>query len=847
MSEKKSSSNLPSGPFDLGAGSSYGMDTLTPLLEREEGILDHARLPEAKGLSGLPDGIISPPDTGSSVPDAVTDVEHIVLGNLNEDIFGGDSPRTANVYWFEGEAVEDPDSVTGGTSQTPSLTDLTWLQEAEQDPARLPKKPNIVSDLVEQWGVGRRTDGVHFYNDKIQEPVKSKLPIISVPDLARSAIRIIASGGDASEQLNQLPANIKNAVQSEIGLNGKVYIRADAYPKCDSGRWSESIQKTASSAEYIIQKSACAGCVRNNQGTCGSFQKRLVAEVPWDSAYKKYANRLKIAGKVLPEGNNNPRETLKKAFLAPSISNRPVTAFPVVSVAEISAQEASKQLRELKREAEVISKVAIEYKSRKNALQQKLEKWVDGRYITLSQMKGLLESKADPTAIMKVAAHLADANMVQSGKYSNPEGLVKTSTLTHDEAWSLLKEAEDRTLKDNNSLKTKVASQTKAYIKKFASSGLITPKEAEALLSNPSIKDALTKLSSIVSTKLSSKADLRGNPDKIGSYSGVGLSKKVPSSPSNQQISEYMGEKIISDKTRDEKVKLYIHTKQASAAHNYLNQLKNAGVLSEDSIKTLDLNAPSDVLLSKVADLINKTNLNKKAFSYQESNKNLYSGDGLDTLFGSDYSEPDLDSALSSLQSSQRTIYASPNEIRGVLKWAVEHMHSGSMGKELDTLLSTRFAPGLLKAASGLLNLEREKHEGLAGVVYIDASHYATSSGTTGCDKGGLIHRASSIKHVLKMERCASCVFKNANNTCQKYNKTLVSKAPVSNPEEYQKEMIRQANSSDQEQTQQLFNTSNILEEYHLQKDANSSDLDLMDAPEYQNLEGVVFGDFDLE
>jgi hypothetical protein len=820
MTTKKGSSNLPSGPVDLGAASSYGMDTLTPLLERNEGPLDHARLPEAKGISRLPEGILVDPEVSATeLPQGVNDAEHIVLGSLDLELIGEEHPR---------------------------LTDLSWLEDAYQDPNRLPHSTNntVIPELVEEWGVGRRTDGVHFYNDKVTAPVKASLPVLSVQDLARSAIRVIASGGDASEQLKGLPENVRKAVASDIGLNGKVYIRAEAYPKCDTGKWAPSIQKTASSAQYIIQKSACAGCVRNNQGTCGVFQKRLVDQIPWDSAYKKYSSRLKTAGYTLPEATNNPKETLKKAFISGPTSKKIETFFQIQETPEISTEEAFGKLASLQKEANLISKIAVEYGNRRKQLQQKLEKWVDGRYITLSQMKNLLSSKADPTSIMRVASHLADANMVQSGKYTNPEGIRAPTPLTHSEAWNMLKEAEVQTIADNKQLKDRLVNQTRNYVTKFAKSGLISQKEAQDILKTASIKDAVHKLNTFVSVKLSSKTAFNGKKIKNADYSGVGIQSKQPE-VSLDQARKLVMAKASQEQVRDDKVKLYIHTKQASAAHTYLNQLKNAGVISDSDIKTLDLNSSPQVLLEKIATIVNNNNLKKKSFGSNSPSKMAsYSGEGVDALFGSDYEEPGLEDAFESLQKSAKSSYVSPTEIKGVLKWASEQMHEGALGNELDSLLSTRFSEGVLKAASGLLSLEREKHEGLAGILYVDAAHYASPTGTTGCEKGALRHRASSIKNVLSMSRCGSCVFKNANSTCQKYNKKLVSKPPVENPQEYKEQMIKLANSSDQENTQALFSNNNVIEEFQLKKEA---DLDLNDVPEYRDLDGIVFGDFDLE
>jgi len=184
-----------------------------------------------------------------------------------------------------------------------------------------------------------------------------------------------------------------------------------------------------------------------------------------------------------------------------------------------------------------------------------------------------------------------------------------------------------------------------------------------------------------------------------------------------------------------------------------------------------------------------------------------------------------------------------PQEVNRLLKWASVQMNEGMAGNDLDHLLRAKFAEEILKQASEPLIQLRKKHEGLAGHVYVDASVYASPRGVTGCEQGALIHRANQVKALLQMERCGSCAA-NVEGTCQKYNKALVTAAPVPNPARYQREMIRLANGTDADQVQAMFNAYDPGE-FDLQND-NLDTLEYDNSPAPAYLNDVLFGGLDL-
>jgi hypothetical protein len=185
-----------------------------------------------------------------------------------------------------------------------------------------------------------------------------------------------------------------------------------------------------------------------------------------------------------------------------------------------------------------------------------------------------------------------------------------------------------------------------------------------------------------------------------------------------------------------------------------------------------------------------------------------------------------------------------PIEVRKLLRWASVQMNEGAAGKDLDYLLSARFSNELRKTASEPLTQLRKKHEGLSGHMYVDASAYASTTGTEGCDKGALIHRANQLKMVLGMDRCASCV-SNVESHCQKYSKVIVSAIPEKQANRYQTEMIRLANASDSETTASFF-TSQGEGGYDLQNEVLDN-IEYDSTPPVEELGGILFDGLTLD
>jgi hypothetical protein len=216
-----------------------------------------------------------------------------------------------------------------------SLADLNWLDPTQlQDPERLPETPVSIPELEEAWGVHRRTDGINVYAARdlaharyeasLEQTAEGKKATArSLMKVVRRAMQRSAAGHDLHDLMKEavlhLGDQVKRAsaplllVKNEHGLAGNVFIRAAAYPGYAQGKWA-ALKKT--SARYVIvseEELKTATWIQN--GRCIYTKKRAVTEVPWVAALAHYAPRLEAAGKVAGWSTDDPRETLRRAFL----------------------------------------------------------------------------------------------------------------------------------------------------------------------------------------------------------------------------------------------------------------------------------------------------------------------------------------------------------------------------------------------------------------------------------------------------------------------------------------------------------------------------------------------------
>jgi hypothetical protein len=284
--------------------------------------------------------------------------------------------------------------------------------------------------------------------------------------------------------------------------------------------------------------------------------------------------------------------------------------------------------------------------------------------------------------------------------------------------------------------------------------------------------------------------------------------------------------------------------RQMAKVQAKIGQWVKASLLSKKEAKTLlASSAGPKKVLQKAARMITAR---QETGSYQGDGKHYESGvsasDAYGALHEAAQDEPE-DSAFPKL--AGETL----REAQKMIRWTRQAMTEGFMGKDLTDTLKGRFSKKLRKQAKTQLVQIRRKHEGLAGTAYVDAEAYASRTGTTGCEKGAAKHRANGLPALLEMDRCASCVHRNQDEVCNKYNKVLVSDgerslgafggrmASESELSAWQAEQIRLADAPDAEVTASMFAPS----EFNLSNERLDG-FDIEDAPALEDLSEYSFG-----
>ena len=716
--EKAGASGMPADEFTFTDGSNGGMDGFYFDLEMNKGVEDAARLPETKGLSGLPDGIVT------------TTEEPLGLAALMDS---DDGPMLDDIILEEADGFDEEDIILSGMNEEEklaSLTNLNWLEDQVQDVDRLPQMPAIIQDLDSQWGSGQSTDGVFL----VPNSNESGVPTVPSAKAASSDVKIAMMRAsrrvhyghnikDIAAELVKVAGvkttkNIIPHLQDDMGLAGKVFVRASAFPGLKHGKWTEQLKKVAKTALYVIT---------DDPLIAAKSGKAMVASVPWDEAFAYYRPRLISAGYKVAAGN--PKTVIRNAFLTGSVKQEPAETYkpvhtaPVASDAQVKKALASKPKVVVLKTAE---EQAVEAKNKQALL--KIAKWVKAEQLSHNDALRIHASGLSATGMLKAASQIMVATQHQAVYDGSGANLPKDAQMQRQAVLDSL-ESRQAALEADSKKKFMV------YLAKKAKSGALTKAEVQKIAA---LDKPVVELQKIAAHAIKKAAELR---------------------------------EIVLEDTETKK---YAGVVQKQALHHKTTK-------------------PIDPFLARVMKVAGKENI--KA-----------------------------------------------GEILGMLKWAKQQMNEALAGKMLDGMLAGKFSKPLLKAASSLLKEVRDAHEGLAGFMYVDAEAYASPSGTTGCERGALKHRANAIKIVKAMDRCAGCVNANDNEVCQQYNKRLVAfnKADNEKLAARQKANIKLANAGDSEKTAALFDA----DEYNLQGQMTVG-MDPEVSPE--ELGKVLFGGMEIE
>jgi len=811
------SSDFPADEFTFTEGSNYGLDGYTFDGTMNEGVLMSARLPSVRGLSGLPEGLVTDPKEASVPADKIT-----------EDLWGFDLSSMLS----EEEGALHLDKAT---REAASLVDLSWLDPTqEQDPSRLPKglhpeaenANNAIPELVEAWGSGKQTTGLELvpgikereiarYEKAISSGPRSGLPGNKTAEDTREilfrAMRRSTFGHPISEiksevahMLGAQAPRVKKAmtrIEAEHGLAGTVFIRAAAFPGIKNGKWVKELRRAAKTARYVVTDDAAVA---------DKLKMKAVSEVPWKAALRHYRPLLSAAGyRVASSGN--PRNALRAAFLAgPAEAPAPMSVKPIeVKPADRVTDEVAKKAfaSAPSPERQVVDLAEKRTASQRRKALVRIAKWVRAGLLGRGDALKLHASKASPEMLLQTGAQLITASGRQSayagtGTLQIPE----VARVTRKAAWSALKTAETQADKEQGALENHRFRQFRRHVAKMVQGGLMTKEEAARLTAQSRPLGELYKLAAAVAAQREKSAGAQVEAPSVAIYRGTAFKKAYARRPAPAKDFAETDKRLIAI-------------------------AKKAGVPPDNIPAVLRWAKKQGGEPSKLAALI-KTKFGAAAAA---AKLKATEPDALpEVKTAATYTGPVYKMASGRRSAGKPAL--SPKQAERVAKFARQQMTEGMVGADLDAMLQAKFAQPVRKATKKILRVLRSEHEGLSGHLYVDAEAYMSPTGTSGCDEGALKHRTNGLKYVLAADRCAGCIHASESR-CKLYRKMLASEPPIKNPKAYQRKMLAASKASDGEITASYFNASEF--------DLNDpfEDIELNEAASTENLGEILFGE----
>jgi len=497
-------STIPSDDKTPSMGSRFLLDGFDFEQEDNEGVLDRARLPEVRGLSGLPDGLIQTA--------ADEDAFSVTLGHDSFDLADED-----------GMGLEE-------LMKEAALPNLDWLDPTQfQDPERLPENPvdKGIPELEEAWGRDLSTSGLGLvpnidkevadYQQSIQEGPKSDLPgapedsrnahlvTSTLQKVARQAMRESHAGRPiegilrrAALELGELAPRayeVMKVIAKRHGLAGNVFVQSAAFPGLLQGKWDEFLKKHAKSAKYILApKDSKVAQVDTYLG------KRVVTKVPWKKALAHYGPRLEASGHKVAS-DLKPRESLRRAFRSQPqkaeravLDGKPIDQRPADRV---STEEAFEELAQAPKDEP--KKIAKTGDPKVAFVAKQLDRWHKAGLLSSEAVLNIKSRDLAPRAKLKLAAKVIATNRKLS-KYhgSGVDILTPVVDVSVVEAFKELRAAGDTPERQQREFEQARRAKVAKVINRMATTGLLSKKDAARILALDKTADELLEVASVL-------------------------------------------------------------------------------------------------------------------------------------------------------------------------------------------------------------------------------------------------------------------------------------------------------------------------------------------------------------
>ena len=778
-----SNSKLPNGGYTLTNGSNYMLDGFQFDTEYNGGVLEKARLPEAKGITALPTGMIPPNSPLSS--DLPTGVE--VDLDLDLSDFTKDASEQMIPLVDHSWLASLPEENLEGERTHEDV--LKHFAEGRFEHPQV----NQLKTLEDSWATGGNTGleilpNSHRKHERYQNSYaknQSQLPGDDYRKQVEKGSRKLAYGN----KMASVSESVQGELNDEYGLHGHVYIKESSFPGLFNHKWDEVINKRCASALYIVA----------NHEDCAFDRflgKKVVAsvqDIPWKEAYRTLMPKLEVYG-IKKVSGSSYQSMLKQAFIdytegrfeqpqhastwfqiQPDESNLISLDRAKVALDQFEVDNPfveSWQDREQSKE-----EVRLQRLQRKFVAQNLLEEEIvsdilQGDRTASDKIQRLYEIASQPVEKSTYEGRGKDATYHTPYKSQiDPNQKVKTSTERDVEALS--KRCQEK-------------------VAKLIQSGLITISEVEKV----------TKVASSPEDKLSAVYEYLAQPSKVQTYMGEVeahyMGKKSSLDPNAQIISQE--DQNLTNRNKVALAKISKLVSSGLISHDEVALAIKGKKLPEDRVASVFEYLAKPKQVQSYDGHINKahiiTSTNKMPTAKVdatfvtegkkiEASINHYISNGF-------ISEDQAESALKIASENKRyqTLYnlvvdgvrAKKSDFKGqkysahiakkasaptktaheaqsdkIATWLRQKMSEGSAGQELDLLLSTRFSQSVLSDHKDRIASLRSEHEGISGHAYVDSEAYMTN-GTDGCDKGALIHRANQIPTLLKNAKCGVCI-----------------------------------------------------------------------------------------
>lgn len=393
------------------------------------------------------------------------------------------------------------------TKEAARLVDLSWLEDAVQDPNRLPKDPhNCIPQLEEAWGVHRRTDGrqLHPVNLDAPRPAAPRAPFSGLPSgevvraLVASAMRRSAFGEPFERIASDTEATLRpallaapadptlarvaaalRAVRAEHGVAGRLYLREEAFPGLLSGKWTEEIRKKCAGARYWL---AAPGSKLSAYARY--MGKEVVTEIPWVKALASYEK----GAAAFVRNASDARSRLVALLRSPA----PVqVAGPAREAVEdpssrVSSEEARAALAAVERKVHSVGPrtpaAAFE------AVRRSLARWSSSGLLTREDATRLAALKVEPRKILRAAVDLVVAAGHPSPVNYDGPGVGKVAAgarPTRDSVWAAAREEE---------LKAERLRRAREEVTRMAARGQLTRDEAARILTGATSAEEMVRV-----------------------------------------------------------------------------------------------------------------------------------------------------------------------------------------------------------------------------------------------------------------------------------------------------------------------------------------------------------------